>query len=52
MSRVRIQLAGYGVLRRYLAVWRVLHVGLSLFMVLLIIAHIAVSLYVGFIPKF
>jgi thioredoxin reductase/Pyruvate/2-oxoacid:ferredoxin oxidoreductase delta subunit len=50
LSRVRIQLAGFGVLRRYLAVWRVLHVGLSLFMVVLIIAHIGVSLYVGFVP--
>ncbi len=52
LARVHIQVTFYSVLRRYLAVWRVLHVGLSLFMVLLIIAHIAVSLMLGFIPKF
>ncbi|MBS2026554.1 MAG: NAD(P)-binding domain-containing protein [Deltaproteobacteria bacterium] len=52
LARVRIQVTFYGVLRRYLAVWRVLHVGLSIFMVVLIVAHIGVSLYLGFVPKF
>jgi thioredoxin reductase/NAD-dependent dihydropyrimidine dehydrogenase PreA subunit len=51
LSKVRIQVTFYGVLKRYLAVWRVLHIGLSLFMVLLIVAHIGVSMYLGFVPK-
>jgi hypothetical protein len=50
LSRLRIQVGFYGTLRRYLAVWRVLHVGVSIFMVVMIIAHIALSLYVGYSP--
>ena len=50
MMRVRTQIRFYGALRRYLAVWRVLHVGLSFFMVVLIVAHVGVSLYLGFNP--
>jgi thioredoxin reductase/NAD-dependent dihydropyrimidine dehydrogenase PreA subunit len=50
LGRLRIQVSFYGALRRYLSIWRVLHVGLSLFMVLLIVVHVGVSLYMGFIP--
>ncbi len=50
LARVGRQVRFYGMLRRYLAVWRGLHVGLSLFMVVLITAHVGVSLYLGFNP--
>ena len=52
LGRLRIQVNFYGALRRYLSVWRVLHVGISLFMVLMIVLHIGVSLYMGFVPRF
>jgi hypothetical protein len=51
LTRLRIQITFYGALRRYLSVWRVLHVGISLFLVLTIAAHIALSMYMGFIPR-
>jgi thioredoxin reductase/NAD-dependent dihydropyrimidine dehydrogenase PreA subunit len=51
LGRLGIQVSFYSTLRRYLAVWRVLHVGVSLFMVVMIVAHIALSLYVGYAPR-
>jgi hypothetical protein len=51
LGRLRIQVNFYSALRSYLSIWRVLHVGISIFMVVMIIAHIAVSLYMGYIPK-
>jgi thioredoxin reductase/NAD-dependent dihydropyrimidine dehydrogenase PreA subunit len=51
LGRLGIQVSFYATLRRYLAVWRVLHVGVSLFMVVMIVAHIALSLYVGYAPR-
>jgi hypothetical protein len=52
LGRLRIQVSFYATLRRYLAVWRVLHVGVSIFMVVMILAHIGLSLYVGYTPRF
>jgi dihydropyrimidine dehydrogenase (NAD+) subunit PreT len=52
LGRLRIQVSFYATLRRYLAVWRVLHVGVSLFMVVMILAHIGLSLYIGYAPRF
>jgi hypothetical protein len=51
LNLVRIQVRFYKELKRIMSVWRVLHVALSLFLVVMIIAHIGVSLYVGFMPN-
>jgi hypothetical protein len=48
LRKVRLQVSFYTALRRWMEIWRVLHVGLSLFMVIMIAAHIGVSLYLGY----
>lgn len=48
IDRLRTQVGFYKSLRRLLSVWRVLHVLLAVFLVLMIAAHIAVSLFLGY----
>jgi thioredoxin reductase/NAD-dependent dihydropyrimidine dehydrogenase PreA subunit len=50
LNLVRVQVTFYQALKRMMSAWRVLHVALSLFLVMMITAHIALSLYLGFIP--
>jgi len=48
MARLRWQIRAYGSLKRLLRGWRVFHASLAVFLVLAIVAHIAVSLYLGY----
>ncbi len=48
LARLREQLAFYPALKRFMATWRAFHVTLSVFLVLLIIVHVAVSMMVGY----
>lgn len=50
LSRGRMQEAFYAGLKRMFRVWLVLHIVLASFMVVLITAHIAWALYLGFGP--
>ncbi|MDP2342063.1 MAG: NAD(P)-binding domain-containing protein [Deltaproteobacteria bacterium] len=50
VARGRVQEAFYGSLKRFFRGWLVIHVVLSLFMMVLIGAHIGVSLWLGFGP--
>lgn len=47
-AKLRTQVAFYRGLKKWFAVWRILHVGLSLFLMVMIAAHIGVSLYLGY----
>ncbi|MCM2333570.1 MAG: NAD(P)-binding domain-containing protein [Anaeromyxobacteraceae bacterium] len=48
LLRLRWQLRFYGSLKRLLRGWRVFHATMAIFLVLALIAHIAVSLYLGY----
>ena len=48
LGRIRTQVGFYKSLKRLLSVWRVLHVVLAVFLVVVIAAHIGVSLYLGY----
>jgi hypothetical protein len=48
LFRLRTQVAFFSTLRRLLSGWRVFHAGLAIFLVLIIAAHIGVSLYLGY----
>jgi hypothetical protein len=48
LARLREQLIFYPALKRFMATWRAFHVTLSIFLVLLIIAHVSISFMVGF----
>jgi thioredoxin reductase/Pyruvate/2-oxoacid:ferredoxin oxidoreductase delta subunit len=48
LGRLRWQLRFYGSLKRLLRGWRVFHATLAVFLVFAIVAHIAVSLYLGY----
>ncbi len=48
LLRVQIQVEFYGGLRNFLSWWRVIHVVLAVFLVVVIALHIAVSLYLGY----
>lgn len=48
IGRARLQLAFYPRLKRVLTVWRAFHVVLSVFLVFVMAAHIALSLYLGY----
>lgn len=47
-NRLRTQVEFYAGLRRFLSWWRVIHVSLALFLVVIMGAHIGVSLYLGY----
>jgi thioredoxin reductase/ferredoxin len=48
LNRIRFQIAFYNGLRGLLRVWRVFHASLAIFLVLIMTAHIALSLYLGY----
>ena len=48
VARGRVQEAFYGSLKRFFRGWLVIHVVLAVFMVVLITAHVGVSLWLGF----
>jgi dihydropyrimidine dehydrogenase (NAD+) subunit PreT len=48
ISRSRLQIAFYGALKRLFRGWLVIHVVLAVFMVVLIAAHVSVTLYLGY----
>lgn len=48
LVKLRTQIQFYRALRRLLSSWRVFHVVLAIFLVIMIAAHIAVSLYLGY----
>lgn len=48
LTRMRLQIGAYEPLRRLLAIWRVFHIVLSCLLVVIISAHIGVSLYLGY----
>ncbi len=48
LGRLRWQLRFYGSLKRLLRGWRVFHATLAIFLVVALVAHIGVSLYLGF----
>jgi hypothetical protein len=48
LGRLRWQLRFYGSLKRLLRGWRVFHASLAIFLVVALLAHIGVSLYLGF----
>lgn len=48
MERIKIQIEFYSALRRFLAWWRIFHVTLAVFLVLIMGAHIGISMYLGY----
>lgn len=46
--RTRLQVAFYSHIKRFFRLWLSLHVVLALFMVVLIVVHVAVSIYLGY----
>ncbi len=48
LRRTRMQIAFYDSLRGFMSIWRVFHVVLSLFLVLIMTGHIGLSLYLGY----
>lgn len=48
LSRLRTQVGFYRGLKRLLSVWRALHMVLAIFLVVVIAAHVAVSLFLGY----
>ena len=48
LLRARAQMAFYERVRRFMSGWRILHVVLSIFLVLVIALHIALSVYLGY----
>jgi hypothetical protein len=48
LARLRWQIRFYASLKRLLRGWRVFHASLAVFLVLVIAAHIGVSLYLGY----
>ena len=48
LSRGRMQVAFYATMKSLFAAWLVLHVVLAIFMVLLIVGHVAVTIYLGY----
>jgi dihydropyrimidine dehydrogenase (NAD+) subunit PreT len=48
IARARFQIAFYATLKRIFRAWLVFHVVVSIFMVVLIAAHVAVTTYLGF----
>ncbi len=48
LARLRWQIRFYASLKRLLRGWRVFHATLATFLVLVIAAHIGVSLYLGY----
>lgn len=49
LSKLRLQVAFYQSLKRLLQVWRLFHASLAGFLVVAIAAHIAVSVYLGYV---
>ena len=49
LSKLRLQVAFYQSLKRLLQVWRLFHASLAGFLVIAIAAHIAVSVYLGYV---
>ena len=49
LSRLRVQVAFYGSLKNLLRGWRLFHASLAGFLVVSIGAHIAVSIYLGYV---
>lgn len=47
-SKLRMQIAFYGRIKRLFRVWLALHITVAVFMVFLIAAHVAVSLFLGY----
>lgn len=50
ISRLRTQARFFGGLKRLLGTWRLFHASLAGFLVVAMTAHIAVSLYLGYLP--
>jgi hypothetical protein len=48
LNRARLQIAFYASLKRLFRTWLVLHIVLAVFMVVLIAAHVSVTLWLGF----
>lgn len=48
LERLRMQVGFYRGLKRFLSVWRVLHVTLAILLVMVMTAHIGISLYLGY----
>jgi thioredoxin reductase/ferredoxin len=48
LNRIRFQIGFYNGLRGLLRVWRVFHASLAIFLVLVMAAHIGLSLYLGY----
>jgi hypothetical protein len=48
LERLRMQVGFYRGLKRFLSVWRVLHVVLAILLVMVMTAHIAISIYLGY----
>jgi hypothetical protein len=48
LGRLRMQVGFYRELKRFLSVWRVLHVVLAILLVMVMTGHIGISLYLGF----
>jgi hypothetical protein len=51
MNRLKARVSWYQGLKRIMPIWRVLHVSLAVFLVILIAAHIGVSLFFGYSMK-
>jgi hypothetical protein len=49
LSRLRVQVAFYQSLKSLLRGWRMFHASLAAFLVVAIAAHIAVSVYLGYV---
>ncbi|HWE26324.1 MAG TPA: pyridine nucleotide-disulfide oxidoreductase, partial [Myxococcales bacterium] len=50
LHRIRTQISFFQALKRLMRTWRMFHASLAGFLVVAIAAHIAVSLYLGYIP--
>jgi len=48
LHRLRRQMAAFRVVRKIVSVWRVFHVVLALFLIVLIAIHIYISVYYGY----
>jgi hypothetical protein len=48
LERLRVQIGFYGSLKRLMSSWRIFHVILAILLVVMIAAHIAVSLFLGY----
>jgi hypothetical protein len=48
LVKLRIHVAFFKALKRFMRVWRIWHVAMAIFLMLMIAAHISVSLYLGY----